>query len=149
MARDWGSKMQNSSKLGHPKYYENGPENALVRWKTKLTNCEVTPQAIWPIAKSLTKRGGPKAPPTTHGPLGPLFYPVDKANIITGSLENQFTSYDLCDSDHRRQVEAKAEALLATVNEDTLVKFRPCDVSKEYIQYLKLGKACGFDSIPN
>jgi hypothetical protein len=46
-------------------------------------------------------------------------------------------------------VEAKAEALLATVDENTLVKFRPCDVSKEIIHYLKLGKACGFDNIPN
>jgi hypothetical protein len=25
-------------------------------WETKLANCEITPQAIWPIAKSLTKR---------------------------------------------------------------------------------------------
>jgi hypothetical protein len=33
----------------------------LERWETKIENCEVTPQAIWPIAKSLTKRGGPKA----------------------------------------------------------------------------------------
>jgi hypothetical protein len=34
----------------------------LERWETKLSNCKVTPQAIWPIAKSLTKRGGSKAP---------------------------------------------------------------------------------------
>jgi hypothetical protein len=46
-------------------------------------------------------------------------------------------------------VEAEVEALLATVDdEDIPVNFRPCDVSKE-VESLKLGKACGFDSIPN
>jgi hypothetical protein len=42
----------------------------------------------------------------------------------------------------------KVEALLATVDENTPVSFQPCDVSKE-IKSLKLGKACGFDVIPN
>jgi hypothetical protein len=42
----------------------------LERWETKLGNCEVTPQAMWPIAKSLMKRGGPKALTAVHGPLG-------------------------------------------------------------------------------
>jgi hypothetical protein len=36
-------------------------KRVLGRWETELANCEVTPQAIWPIAKSITKRGGPKA----------------------------------------------------------------------------------------
>jgi hypothetical protein len=45
-------------------------------------------------------------------------------------------------------VEAKVEGLLATIDEDTLVKFKPCDVLKE-IQSLQLGKACGFDGISN
>jgi hypothetical protein len=31
------------------------------RWETKLANCEVTHQAIWPIVKSLTKSSRPKA----------------------------------------------------------------------------------------
>jgi hypothetical protein len=39
-------------------------------------------------------------------------------------------------------------ALLPTVDEDTLVKFQPSDVSNE-MQYLKLGKVCGSDGIPN
>jgi hypothetical protein len=50
-------------------------KNALERWETKIENCEVTPQAIWRIAKSLTKRGPPKAPTAIHGPLDPVFYP--------------------------------------------------------------------------
>jgi hypothetical protein len=45
-------------------------------------------------------------------------------------------------------VEAEVEALLAPVEEDTLVSFRSCDVSKE-IQSFKLGKACSFYGIPN
>jgi hypothetical protein len=42
----------------------------------------------------------------------------------------------------------KLKALLATINEDILVNFLPCDISKE-IRSLKLGKTCGFDHIPN
>jgi hypothetical protein len=33
---------------------------ALEPWETKIENCEVTPQAIWLIAKSLMKRDRPK-----------------------------------------------------------------------------------------
>jgi hypothetical protein len=43
----------------------------------KLANCEVTPQATWPTAKSLSKRGGPKTLSAIHGPLGPIFYSID------------------------------------------------------------------------
>jgi hypothetical protein len=50
-------------------------QRALERWETKTENCEVTRQAIWTIAKSLTKRGEPKATTAIHGPLGPVFYP--------------------------------------------------------------------------
>jgi hypothetical protein len=35
-------------------------EKALERWETKIGNTEVTPQAIWPIAKSFLKREGEK-----------------------------------------------------------------------------------------
>jgi hypothetical protein len=70
----------------------------------------------------------------------PIFYPNDIANIIADYLENEFTPNNLWDHDHKRQVEARVYALLPTVDEDTPVKFRRCDVSKE-IQYLKLGKA--------
>jgi hypothetical protein len=63
-------------------------------------------------------------------------------------LENQFTAHNLCDYDHRQQVEATINALLATIDKDTPVEFQPCDVSKE-IQSLKLRKAYGLDAIPN
>jgi hypothetical protein len=44
----------------------------------------------WQTAKShlkqfLTKRGGPRAPSALHGPLGPILYPIDKANMIADS----------------------------------------------------------------
>jgi hypothetical protein len=78
--------------------------------------------------KSLTKRGGPKASPAIHNPLGPLFYPINKANITADCSENQFTVHDLCDCDHKQQVEATVHALLATTDEGTLVKFQPCDI---------------------
>jgi hypothetical protein len=67
----------------------------------------VTPQTIWPTAKSLTKRNGPKAPSAIYGPLGPILYPIDKANIIADCLETQFRAHDLCDCGHRRHVEAQ------------------------------------------
>jgi hypothetical protein len=56
---------------------------------------------MWPIAKSLTKTGGPKAPYAIHGPLGPIFYPVNKANIIANCLEEQFTVHNLLECDYK------------------------------------------------
>jgi hypothetical protein len=122
-------------------------KRALEKWETKLENCKITPQAIWPITKSLQKRGGPKTPSAIHGPLVPMFYPIDKVNIIAACLENQFRAHDLCNCDHRRHVEAKGEAVLATVDEDIPVNFRPCDVSKE-TQSLNLEEARDFYGIP-
>jgi hypothetical protein len=98
--------------------------------------------------KILTKRGGTKAQSAICGPLGPLFYEVDKANTIADSLDNQFTVHDLCDCDYRQQVKATVQALLHTTDEGTPVEFHPCDILKEG-QYLKLGKAHGLDGIPN
>jgi hypothetical protein len=119
-------------------------KRTLQLWETKIENCEVTPQAVWPVAKYLTERGGPKAPTAIHGPLGPVFYPNEKANVIANYLENLFTPHKVCDTDHERRVEARVQALLTTVDENPPVKFRPCDDSKE-IRSLKRGKACGID----
>jgi hypothetical protein len=63
---------------------------ALERWETKVENCEDTPQALWPIAKSLMKRDSPKAPTTVHGPLGISL--KQEANAISDCLEKHFTS---------------------------------------------------------
>jgi hypothetical protein len=97
---------------------------ALERWE-KIPIFEVTPKSTWSIAKSRTKRDGLKAPSIIHGPLGRIFYLIDKANVITDCLENQFKTHDLCGHDHKRHVESGVHALLAAVDEDTPVKERP------------------------
>jgi hypothetical protein len=85
---------------------------ALERWETKVHNAEVTPQSIWPIAKSLLKRDGPRAPTAIHGASNLKFLPSEKANAIADCLENQFTPHDLCEENHERRVEAKVQVLL-------------------------------------
>jgi hypothetical protein len=95
-------------------------KRALERWEMKMENCEITPQAIWPIVKFPMKRGGPKTPTVIHGHSGPIFYPIDKANEIANYLENQLTPHELCDSDNERQVVALVQALLDTVKETPL-----------------------------
>jgi hypothetical protein len=62
---------------------------ALEWWEAKIANTEVTPQAIWPIAKSLMTRDGPKAPTAIRGPLGFTFHLLEKANAIADCLEKQ------------------------------------------------------------
>jgi hypothetical protein len=57
-------------------------KKALEQWETKIGNTEVTPQAIQPIAKSLLKRDGPRAPTAIHGPSGLKFRPSKKANAL-------------------------------------------------------------------
>jgi hypothetical protein len=44
-------------------------------------NCEVIPQALWPIAKSLMKGDGLKAPTAIHGPLEITYQPDEKADV--------------------------------------------------------------------
>jgi hypothetical protein len=58
---------------------------ALQRWENKIANCENTPQAIWPIAKSLMNRDGPRAPTVINGPSGLKCHPLEKANVIAVS----------------------------------------------------------------
>jgi hypothetical protein len=70
-------------------------KGVLERCETKLENCEVTLQAMWRIVEPLSEMAGAKAPSAIHGPLGPIFYPVNKANIIAHCLENQSRAHDL------------------------------------------------------
>jgi hypothetical protein len=91
-------------------------EKALERWETKISNTEVTPQAIWPIAKSLIKKDGPRAPTAIRGPSGLKYHPSEKADAIADSLENQFTHHDLCDENHERRVEARVQTLLEALD---------------------------------
>jgi hypothetical protein len=87
-------------------------KKALKRWETKIGNAEVITQAIWPIAKTLLTRDGPRAPTAIHGASGFKFLLSEKANAIADCLEIQFAPHELCDENHERQVEAKVQALL-------------------------------------
>jgi hypothetical protein len=80
-------------------------KRALERWETKIGNTEVTPQAIWPIAKSILKGDGPRAPTAIHCPSGLVFHLSKKDNAIAECLENQFTHHDMCDENHEQRVE--------------------------------------------
>jgi hypothetical protein len=88
---------------------------AVERRKTKISNCDITCQAIWPIAKSLIKRTRPKTSIAIHGPLGLKYHPLEKANATADYLEIQFTSHDLCDDNLERRVEARIQVLLEAV----------------------------------
>jgi hypothetical protein len=116
--------------------------------ETKIGNTEVAPQAIWPIAKSLLKRDGPRTPNAIHGPYGLKFNPSEKANATADCLENQFTHHDLCDENHEQRVEARVQALFEAVDKKRPERIRPCDLEK-IINSLKLRKFCGIDGIPN
>jgi hypothetical protein len=120
----------------------------LERWEIEIDNTEITPQAIWPIAKSLLKRDGPRAPTAIPRPPDLKFHPPEKANATADCLENQFTHHDLCDENHERKVEARVQALLEAVNNKPPERIRPCDLQK-VINSLKLRKVCGIDGIPH
>jgi hypothetical protein len=47
------------------------------------------------------KRDGPKAPTAVYGPLGITYHPKEKAIAIVDCLENQLTSHDLCEENHK------------------------------------------------
>jgi ferredoxin-NADP reductase len=123
-------------------------KKALERCEAKISNAEVTPQAVWPIAKSLLKRGGPRAPTAIHGARGLKYHPFEEVNAIADSLEIQFTQHGLLEENHERRVEARVQALLEIVDNNPPQRIRPCDLQK-LINSLKLRKACGIDGIPN
>jgi hypothetical protein len=51
------------------------------------------------------------APAAVHAPLGIPHHPKEKANAKADSLENQFTSHDLCDENYGRYVEVRVQAI--------------------------------------
>jgi hypothetical protein len=58
-----------------------------------------------------------KTPTSVHGLFGIVYHPNEKANVIEGCSENQYTSHDLCDKNHERQLETRVMALLASVDD--------------------------------
>jgi hypothetical protein len=106
----------------------------------KISNSEVTRQAIWPIAKSLLKRDGPRTPTAIHDTSGLKFHPPEKVKAIADCLEIQFKHHDLCEEIHEWRLEA--------VDNNLHERIRPCELQK-LIHSLKLRKACGIDGIRN
>jgi len=102
-----------------------------------MGNSDVTPQAIWPIARALLNRSAPKAPTVIHAYYGLKLLTYDKANAIADCLENRFTHHDLCDEHHERWVEAFAQDMLEAEDTAPSEKIRPCDL-KKLINSLKL-----------
>jgi hypothetical protein len=94
------------------------------------------------------KRDGPKAPTVIRGPLGFIFYPLEKATATADCMEKQFTSHDLCDENHKRRVETSVQALLETAENNPPERIRPCDQQK-LVNCLKIRKKFGIDGIPN
>jgi glutaredoxin 2 len=95
-------------------------KKALERWETKISNAEVTTQAMWPIAKSVLKRDRSRAPTAIHGASCLKYLPSEKSNAIADCLDIQFTPHELCDENHERRVESAVEALLNTVDKNPL-----------------------------
>jgi hypothetical protein len=75
-------------------------------------------------------RDGPTAPTAIPGPLGITYQLTEKAKVIAACLEHQFTSHGLYDENHERQVETTVQALLASVDGNSLGKVRLCDIQK-------------------
>jgi hypothetical protein len=123
-------------------------KKALKRLETKIGNCEVTPQSIWPIAKSILKRDGPRVTTAIRGHLGLKFLPLEKASPIADSFEKQFTPHDLSDKNNEGRMEARVQALLETEDNNPPERILPCDLQK-LIQSVKLKGVCGIDDIPN
>jgi hypothetical protein len=94
------------------------------------------------------KKDGPKAPTAVHGPLGITCHPNEKPNVTADCLKTKFTSNDLCDENHKRQVETRIQTLFTSVDNTLLGKIRPSDIHI-LANSLKLKKVCGLDGIPN
>jgi hypothetical protein len=96
-------------------------KKALERWESEISNIEAIPQALWPIAKSLQKRDGPRAPSAIHGSSDLIFHPSEKSNAIADCSENQTTDHDLYDENHERRAEARVQALLEVAYRKLLI----------------------------
>jgi hypothetical protein len=62
----------------------------------------------------------------------------ENANVTADCLGNQFISHDLCDENHEGRVETRVQALLASVDNTTFGKVRPCDIHWNWERLLDL-----------
>jgi hypothetical protein len=86
---------------------------------TKLSNSEITPHAVWPLAKFFMTRDKPNAPTAIHSPSDFKFLSLDKTNVIADFLEKPFLTRDLCEENHERLLEAHIQAFLEPVDNNT------------------------------
>jgi hypothetical protein len=68
--RDPACKTADTSNWGAKTIRRMTHRKAIEWWEAKVGNYEVTPQALWPVGKSLMERDGPTAPAAVHGLLG-------------------------------------------------------------------------------
>jgi hypothetical protein len=94
-------------------------KKAFERWG-KMGNCEVAPQAIWQISKSLIKRSEPRALTAILGSLGVKFLLLYKINSIADNWESKFTPHILREGNRVWRVEARVQALLKAVENNPL-----------------------------
>jgi hypothetical protein len=103
--------VENGSRQGQSKYQENGLEKSTWKLENKVGELLSHTSSNVAYCEIPHKKGWTKTPSAIRGPLGPLFYPVNKPNMIADCLENQFRARDLCDCDHRRHVKAQFPTL--------------------------------------
>jgi hypothetical protein len=66
------------------------------------------------------KSDSPTAPAAIHTALGLKLHPLEEAKVIADCLQNLFAPHDLCDENHLRRVEARIQALLESVDNNSL-----------------------------
>jgi len=120
---------------------------ALEQWETKIGNCEVTTQAVWPIATSLLEWEGLWTATAIHGPIGLKYHPVGKVTAIADCLEKEFTPSGPCDEirERRWRPELKLCSKLQTSHSEK-VKFCQFQTAMNTVQF---NENCGFDCIQN
>jgi hypothetical protein len=117
---------------------------ALERWKTKVRNCAITPQYIWPVAESIMKRDEPKTPTVIHGPSSLNYYLREKANTTAECLV--ITSYPMI-SVTKKQWAAGGGYSSSTVR--SCRQHPPGIRCTEINRSLQLRKACEINCIQN
>jgi hypothetical protein len=102
-----------------------------------MTNYEIPHEEGWSKGTNCKSRS-----------FRPYFHLLENSNTIADCLGIQFTLHDLCDENHKRQVEARVQTLFKAVDNNSPEKIWLCDLQK-LVNSLKLWKACGIDGIPN
>jgi hypothetical protein len=91
-------------------------KKALEGWETTLANTETTPQAIWPIAKSLTNRDGPTA---IYGLLGLKYHSLDKSTPLLTVWKASLHRISCVTKIMNCGLEARVQALLQTADDSS------------------------------